>query len=204
MIIGNDKPIRIIGYDQASSAKEMFAEISKTHQQTKILTPDDFFLVSDKQQYQYIISEWLDRKERLYVIDMVDKQCLDLITVIHDTTVIDSSTLTQIGAGTFIFPFCIVSIHSQLGRHCVIGSYSLIGHYSNLGTNCLLRPGVIINGKSTIGNNCVLNTRVTVTNKSKVSDNVELMAFTNVTKKITDPGKYIGTKARKIFTVDPN
>jgi UDP-3-O-[3-hydroxymyristoyl] glucosamine N-acyltransferase len=80
----------------------------------------------------------------------------------------------------------------------VIGSYSLIGHYSNLGTNCILRPGVMVNGKSTIGNNCVLNTRVTVTNKSKVSDNVELMAFSNVTKNITNPGKYIGSKVRKI------
>ena len=198
MIIANHKPIRIIGYNQASSAQEMFAEISKTHGQTEILAPDDFFLFPNKEQYQYIIAECLDRKERLIVIDMVDQQCLDLITVIHDTAVIGADSLTKIGAGTFIFPFCTVSIHSQVGRHCVIGSYGLIGHYSNLGTNCILRPGVMVNGKSTIGNNCVLNTRVTVTNKSKVSDNVELMAFSTVTKNITDPGKYIGSKARKI------
>lgn len=202
MIIANQKPILIVGYQQGSSAQEIFAALKSNRSQVDIIEPDSFFNLDNYHEYQYIVSEQSDRKKRTQVIEFLDQNNLDLVTFIHDTAVVGQIPPAKIGAGSFVFPFCTLSIHSEIGRHCIVGSYSLIGHYSRLGNNCFLRPGVMINGKSSVGNNCVLNTRVTVTNKSRISDNIELMAFTNVTKNLTDPGKYIGSTARKFIPSD--
>ena len=194
MIIGNNKPIRIIGYTKSSMTQEFLAEIQKTHL-AEVITPDDFFKEPGQDQYQYIVSVSWDLAERKTVIDHVDQHGLDLITVIHDLAIVGTD---HIGPGSFIFGFSTAAIGSKIGRHSIIGYYSLVGHYSCLGNNCILRPGVMINGKSTVGNNCVINSRVTVTNGSTLADNIELMAFTNVTKDLTSPGRYIGPTAKKI------
>jgi UDP-3-O-[3-hydroxymyristoyl] glucosamine N-acyltransferase len=196
VIIGNNKPIRIIGYSESSMTQEFVNEILLTHT-VEITQPDDFLLLPNQHKYQYIISVSYDLEERKKLIEYVDQQNLDLITVINDTTLVGATPPAIIHPGSFIFPFCNISIASTVGRHCIVGSYSLIGHYASIGNNCILRPGVMITGKSTVGHNCTINTRSTVTNNSTVADNVEIMAFTNVVKNIVESGRYIGSTARR-------
>lgn len=196
MIIGNDKPIRIIGYVESSMTQEFVEEISRTRPVTVIGVQN--FLNNPDSQFQYIVSVSFDFAERKHVIDTVDSLDLDRITVINDKSLIGNSP-APVQPGTFIFPFCNISLGSSIGRHCIIGSYSQIGHYSTIGRNCVLRPGVMITDKSTVGNNCVFNIRSTVTNCATVVDDVELMAFANVAKDITVPGQYIGSTARKFI-----
>ena len=197
MIIGNDKPIRIIGHAEASTTHEFVGEISRTKPVTLIGTQD--FLNNPDTQFQYIVAVNFDLVERKKIIDTVDSLDLDLITVINDQSLVGNNPAPAIQPGTFIFPFCNISLGSSIGRHCIIGSYSLIGHYSTIGRNCQLRPGVMITGKSTVGNNCVFNNRSTVTNRATVVDDVELMAFANVVKDITEPGRYVGSSARRVI-----
>ena len=196
MIIGNDKPIKIIGYAESSMTAEFVNEISLTHL-VKVINPNNFLSLPKQHNYQYIIAVSYDLEERKKLIEYVDQQNLDLITVISDTTLVGATPPAIIQPGSFIFPFCNISIASTVGRHCIVGSYSLIGHYSSIGNNCILRPGVMITGKSTVGHNCTINTRSTVTNNSTVADNVEIMAFTNVVKNIVESGKYLGITARR-------
>ena len=196
MIIGNNKPIKIIGYAESSMTQEFVNEIALSHL-VKVIQPDDFLLLPDQDSYQYIIAVSYDLEERKKLIKYVDQQNLDLITVINDSSLIGNRPAAIIHPGTFIFPFCNISIASTIGRHCIVGSYSLIGHYASIGNNCILRPGVMITGKSTVGNNCTINTRSTITNNSTVTDNVEIMAFTNVVKNIVESGKYLGSTARR-------
>jgi acyl-[acyl carrier protein]--UDP-N-acetylglucosamine O-acyltransferase len=194
MIRGNSKPIRIIGYSQSTMTQEFVNEISKTHS-AEVVEPKDF--VPDN-NYQYIVSVTFDLKERRQVIDLVDQHKLDLITVIHDTSLIGSNPPADIGAGTFVFPFSTVALGSRTGRHCIIGPYNLIGHYSELGNNCITRPGVIISDKSKVGNNCVFNIKSTVTNKVTITDNVSIMGLSNVVKHIDQSGRYAGSSARRV------
>lgn len=189
MIIGNNKPIRIIGYSESSMTHEFVNEITKTHA-IEIISPSDFLIDSNKQQYQHIISISWDLLERKKIAEYVDNNNLDLITVVHNTVLLGTTPQAIIQPGTFIFPFCNISIGSTIGRHCIVGSYSLIGHYSHVGSNCLVRPGVMINGKSTVGKNCIINTRSTITNNAFITDDVEIMAFTNIFKNITSAGRY--------------
>lgn len=192
MIIGNQKPIRVIGYEQSSMTKEFQHEINKTHQ-SQVIHPTDFLSCNDKNNYQYIVAVSFDLTERLELINTVDALELDLITVINDTSLISGT----VQPGTFVFSFCDIKIESNIGRHCIIGSQSLIGHYVKLGSNCILRPGVMITGESTVGNNCVFNMRVSITYVNIVDD-VQVLALAGVTKDLLVPGYYAGTPARYI------
>ena len=197
MIIGNDKHVRIIGYAESSMTQEFLGEIYLARPVAVIATQD--FLNDPDPQFQYIVSVSFDFAERKNVIDTVDQLDLDLITVINDQCCIGNNPAPTIQPGTFIFPFCNISLGAVIGRHCIISPYSMLGHYSTIGRNCVLRPGVMITDKSTVGDNCVFNIRSTVTNRATVVDDVELMAFAKVAKDITTPGQYIGSVARKFI-----
>jgi acyl-[acyl carrier protein]--UDP-N-acetylglucosamine O-acyltransferase len=194
IITVNNNPIRIIGYTESSMTQEFVNEISKTHS-AEVISPLNF--VPDN-NYQYIVAVTFDLAERRQIIDLVDQYGLDLITVIHDTSLIGSNPPAQIGAGSFIFPFSSLALGSQTGRHCIIGPYNLIGHYSQLGDNCITYPGVIICGKSTVGNHCVFNTKSAATNRVTVTDNVAVMALSSVVKNIDQPGRYAGSRAKRV------
>jgi len=195
MIIANDKPILVIGYVESTMTKEFISEINKTHL-AKVISTVDFLNLIDKNIYQYIVSISVDLAERIHIINLVDQLELDLITVVHDTALVD--LVTAIGSGTFIFPFCNIVYGAQIRRHCIIGSYSLIGHYSMINDNCIVRPGAMITDRSVVGKNCMINIRATITNKVTITDNVEVSGCSSVTKNITLSGKYAGTPARRI------
>jgi UDP-3-O-[3-hydroxymyristoyl] glucosamine N-acyltransferase len=174
--------------------QEFVNEISKTHS-AEVVEPKDF---GPDLAFQYIVAVTFDLEERKQIIDLVDQHNLDLITVIHDSSLIGSNPPADIGAGTFVFPFSTVALGSRTGRHCIIGPYNLIGHYSELGNNCITRPGVTISDKSKVGNNCVFNIKSTVTNKVKITDNVAVMGLSNVVKDIDQPGRYAGSSVRRM------
>lgn len=195
MIVGNNKPIRIIGYSESSMTQEFVNEISKTHVCT-VVSPADF--VTDMNtDYQHIVSVTVDFQERKKIIEFIDRNNIDLVTVIHDSVCRGSCPPAVIGAGSFVFPFCNLGIGARIGRHCIIGTFGLIGHYSQVGDNCVIRPGVMIVGKSQMGRDCVLNFKSSIINAVSVCDNIELMAFSAITKNIDRPGNYIGTPARQ-------
>lgn len=193
MILGNDKPIRIVGHPESSMTLEFESEIGQSHCYQTI-TPEQYWACDRKQEFQYIVASSYDLAQRQAVIESIDTLGLDLITVVHPTSIVAGT----VGAGSFIFSFCDIKIKSAVGRHSIIGSYSLIGHYSTIGNNCILRPGVMVTGKSQVGNNCVFNLRSTVTNGVEIADNVELAALSGVTKNLAWPGLYAGTPARRV------
>ena len=196
MIISNNKPIRIIGYPESTMTQEFVNEISKTHS-VQVVEPSVFLKENDKNQYQYIIAVSVDLDERKYLVKLASQLDLDLITVINDTSLLGNVPPPIILPGTFIFPFCNLSLGSRIGQHSIIGAYSQVGHYSYVGDNCILRPGVMINGKSHIGNNCIINTKVTITDGAVIADDTEIQAFTNIVQDITQSGLYIKRSFKK-------
>lgn len=187
MLIANTKPIKIIGYVESSMTKEFYNAIS-AEQTVDVIHPTTFIQLEDKTCFQYIIAVSFDLSERKQLINIVDSNNLDLITFVHSTSLVGLASVIK--SGTFIFPFCNISLESTVGQNCIIGSYSLVGHNSTLGNNCILRPGVMVTGKSTVGNNCVINSRATVTNNTTITDDIEILAFANIVKDIKYAGQY--------------
>jgi UDP-3-O-[3-hydroxymyristoyl] glucosamine N-acyltransferase len=196
MIVGNNKPLIVIGYTKSSVTDEFVQLIHDTHT-CEVITPSDFYSMSEKSRYQYIVSARFYREERLEIINFLEKEGLDQFTFIHNTCVMGTRPSPTIGAGSFIFPNVIIGLSATIGKNCIISSQSMVGHYSLLGDNCWLKPGVMIVGKSSVGKNCILNTRSTIINQAQIADDVELLGFAQVRKSIKQAGRYGGNPIKK-------
>jgi len=196
MIVGNKKSLIVIGYPESSMTDEFVQAINATHL-CKIVKPLDFYSMLDKSNYQYIVSVSWNLDERLEIINFLEKEKLDMFTVIHDTCIMGNKPAPTIGAGSFVFPNVIICLAARVGKNCIIDSQCVVGHYSSLGDNCILRPGVMIVGKSSVGRNCILNVRSTIINQAQITDNVEILGFTQVRKSINEPGRYGGSPIKK-------
>jgi UDP-3-O-[3-hydroxymyristoyl] glucosamine N-acyltransferase len=207
IITSSTKPIRIIGFANSTITQEGVYFLSAEYSgEIAIVTPDEFLVSTDKNNYQYVIFFTLDAKKRKEVIKIVEELNLDCLTYIHDTVVLykDFKKLSVneinefVGQGTVICPFSSVFLNATIGKHCLIESYCLISHYVNLADNVILHSGTMIAGRTNIGSDCVFNFKSSVLNALTICDGVEIGALSNVTKNIDIPGRYIGSIARYV------
>ena len=202
MILAKHNTIRLIGFEGSTMTQEaQFFITQEFNGQVEIISPEDFIISNNKDQYSYIVAFNLDTDLRQQVITILDSFDLDCIIYIHPTVVkyfADEQAKDYVGAGSFISPYSTMLLGSKLGKHCVVETYCLISHYVEIGDNTHMHVGTMIAGKSTIGKNCMFNFKSTVLNALKVEDNVELGAMSCITKDTLLPGKYVGTPARRI------
>lgn len=197
MFIKNKKPIKIIGYPQSSMTQEYIEVFSKEKLENfSIVLPEEFILLQNKNQFQYIIAFSLDMDLRERICRLIDDLNLDCMTYINDQAYIFSSS--KIKKGCYIGHQVIISWNCLVESHCYFAFKSSFGHDSKIGRNCIIGPSVDIAGKTIIGNNCTFGLRSSVINNISISNNVILGAFSNATKDITKPGKYVGTIARYV------
>jgi UDP-3-O-[3-hydroxymyristoyl] glucosamine N-acyltransferase len=95
-----------------------------------------------------------------------------------------------------ISAFSTILLHAKIGKHCILETYCLVAHYSELKDNVIMHVGTMIAGKTTVGNNCLFNFKSSAINNIIICDNVEVGAFSNITKNVTMPGRYLGSVAR--------
>ena len=197
MIIENKKPIRFIGYTESSMVESALTFVSKESQNIiEVITPEVFLDLPNKNDYQYLVTFCLDTKLRKIVCDEIDNSNLDCITYIHDSCLVcDTCT---IGKGVLIGAFSSALYSSRIANHCWIESYCLVAHHVELGRACVMHSGVLIAGKTSIGENCTFKFKSSVLNKVSIVNDVTIGALSNVTKDITQPGRYLGSIARYV------
>jgi len=207
IITSSTKPIRIIGFANSTITQEGAYFLSAEYSgEITIITPDEFLVSTDKNNYQYLIFFTLDTEKRKAVIKIVEDLNLDCLTYIHDTVVLykDFKKLSVdeikefVGQGTVICPFSSIFLNAKIGKHCLIESYCLVSHYVSMADNVILHSGTMIAGKTIIGSNCVFNFKSSSLNALTICSGVEIGALSNVTKSIDTPGRYIGTVARYV------
>lgn len=200
MLIANQKPICLIGYDQSSLTQEARHFMTQEHSGSVfILEPNQFIELDNKDQFQYGIAFTLDQTLRKHVINLVDGESLDCIRYVHDTVVCYNKDIASVvGRGSFVSPFSTILFDSQIGNHCIIETYCLISHYSQLGNNVQLHSGTMIAGRTKIGNDSIFNFRSSVLNGLTLCPGIEVGAASTVTKNLDRSGRYVGTPARYI------
>ena len=152
------------------------------------------FDLTNKTQFQYIVSSILDLSLRRELCDQLDDLNLDCVTYISDSVYLFSSSI--VGKGSYIAHHCVLSWNCTVGDHCYLGLSVQLGHDVQLGKNCVLAPGAAITGRTIIGENCKFFWRSSVLNNLRVCDNVTLGALSNITKSVNVPGNYVGSIAR--------
>lgn len=197
MIIGNDKPIRIIGYPESSltdGALRWFELESKN--EIEIITPETFLDLKNKSDYQYFVGFSLDINLRKVICDIIDNLDLDCITYIHDSCVIFDTC--KIGKGVFIGAFSTTAYHSEVEDHCWIECYCLLPHHGKISKGCVIHGGTLLAGRTIIGEYCTFGFKSSTINNINITHNVTVGAFSNVTKDIIKPGRYVGSIARYV------
>lgn len=202
IITDSSKPLRIIGYPNSTITEEGLFFFSKAWQEEiKVITPEEFLEMPNKDDYQYVVFFTLDTQQRIEIINLIETMKLDCFSYVHDTVVTykDKNELRDIiGRGTVISPYSSVLLNSKIGNHCLIETYCLVSHYCELGDNVILHSGAMIAGRTKIGNNSMFNFKSSALNGLTICDDVEVGALSTVTKDITQPGRYVGTVARYI------
>ena len=200
-----NKSVKIIGYEE-SALTQQYVQLSKLEEYVNItkkyninsvdlISPEEFLSLQNKNNYQYFLAFSLDMVLKNKICNILDEENLDCPTFIDDTSVILSDC--KIGKGVTIGPFSTIQ-NCTIGNYCIIESHCLIAHHVELGKNCIVHVGTLIAGRTTIGENCTFGFKSGVINKVNITDNVNLGAFSNITKDVTKPGRYVGTIARYV------
>jgi UDP-3-O-[3-hydroxymyristoyl] glucosamine N-acyltransferase len=205
MLIANNKPIKVIGFSNSTVTNEICSVlICDYNRKFEIISPTEFLDEANKDNFQYIIAFNLDGALRKIIIDIINLQNLDCITIIHPTVLLGNYPVPPIvGKGSFIHFNSSIGYGAIIGEHCIIEQYCMISHQCNISNNVYIHSGTLIAGKTNIGDNCVFNFKSTVLNALDICSNIKVGAVSTITKNIEQSGIYVGSPARRIGNFDP-
>ena len=103
----------------------------------------------------------------------------------------------EIGDGSFIGAYSILTTNIKLGKHSLLNRACHIGHDCKIGDFLSMMPGSIISGNVSIGNNVFLGTNSSVKEQTTICDNVVIGMGGVVVKDILESGTYTGVPIEK-------
>lgn len=118
-------------------------------------------------------------------------------TFIHPTALILDDK-NEIGEGTFIGAYSILTTNIKIGKHCLLNRSNHIGHDSICGNFLSMMPSSIISGNCIIGDNFYIGTNSSIKEKIKICESVTVGLNSGVVKNICTPGVYAGCPVKKI------
>ena len=118
-------------------------------------------------------------------------------TFIHPTALIMDSNI-QIGEGSFIGAYSILTTNIKLGKHAILNRQNQIGHDSIIGDFFSAMPGSVVSGNCKINDRVYLGTNSTIKEKIMVCNDVTIGLNSGVVKNILTSGVYGGVPAKLI------
>lgn len=114
---------------------------------------------------------------------------------LHSRSFVDKTA--QIGKGVILFPFSMVYFNAVIEDNVFVQVGSIITD-SIIKRHSMISASVTIAGRSTIGECCNIGVSTTIINDIEICDHVQTGGGCVITKKITEPGVYVGVPAKKI------
>jgi sugar O-acyltransferase (sialic acid O-acetyltransferase NeuD family) len=166
-----------------------FVDDSYVSKETKPLSKFDPY----EYEVMIAISDPITRKS---IVDKLPAQT-KYFTFIHPTCLILDKNI-EIGVGSFIGAYSILTTNIFLGKHSILNRMCQIGHDSYLDDFSTLMPGVIISGNCKFGKGCYFGSNSSVREKITICDDVTIGLSSGVVKNIIETGTYGGVPAKKI------
>jgi len=188
----------IVGFAQAATVIDMHEHIATQVAQCSVISAQDFLDNKSCRDTPHIIAVGLDLDLRRELVNHADNAQYALFTYIDPTSRV--SPTAQISPGCFVAPFCFVAAGAYLAQHVIMAPYCMVNHNSRIGRGSILHPGSAVAGSTNIGQFCRLSLKATVIDHLDICDDVQLGANGMLTKSVTEPGRYLGSPARKIVT----
>lgn len=149
----------------------------------------------DPQEYKIMIAV-ADSYQRKSIVERLPENT-KYFTFIHPTSIILGNDV-EIGDGSFIGAYCIITTNIKIGAHSILNRGNQIGHDCIIGNYFSAMPGSIVSGNVNVGECVYLGTNASTKQKLKISDNVVVGMNAAVVKDIFEPGTYVGVPARKV------
>jgi sugar O-acyltransferase (sialic acid O-acetyltransferase NeuD family) len=118
-------------------------------------------------------------------------------TFIHPTALLLSKDI-NIGTGSFIGAYSILTTNITIGDHAILNRGNHIGHDTEIGSYFSAMPGAIVSGNVKIYSMVYMGTNSSIKEKLSIHSLATIGSNTTVVKHIEEPGTYVGTPAKKI------
>ena len=137
-----------------------------------------------------------DSKDRFDIVQRLPKET-KYFTWVHPTALIMSDDI-EIGEGSFIGAYSILTTNIKIGKHAILNRGNHIGHDCKIGSYFSAMPGAIVSGNVTIydlvymGNNSSIREKLSVHSLTIIGMNGA------VVKPIEEVGVYVGVPVKKV------
>lgn len=147
----------------------------------------------DPEVYQMMVAV-ADSKERENIVKKLP-QNTSYFTFVHPTALLMSENI-EIGIGSFIGAYSILTTNITIGNHAILNRGNQIGHDSRIGDFFSAMPGAIVSGNVVIGTNVYMGNNSSIREKITVGSNAIIGANAAVVKNIITGGTYVGVPAK--------
>ena len=147
----------------------------------------------DPEIYQMMVAV-ADSKERENIVKKLP-QNTSYFTFVHPTALLMSENI-EIGIGSFIGAYSILTTNITIGNHTILNRGNHIGHDSKIGDFFSAMPGAIVSGNVVIGTNVYMGNNSSIREKITVGSNAIIGANAAVVKNIITGGTYVGVPAK--------
>ena len=137
-----------------------------------------------------------DSKDRFNMVQKLPKETI-YFTFIHPTVLILDPKI-EIGEGSFIGAYSILTTNIKIGKHSLLNRGNHIGHDTIIGDYFSAMPGAIISGNVKIYDCVYMGTNSSVKEKITIHSLSTIGINSCVIENIENSGVYVGTPAKKI------
>jgi sugar O-acyltransferase (sialic acid O-acetyltransferase NeuD family) len=187
--------LALFGY--GGHAREVAAQINK----------EVLFFVDDKYVNEFTkpISEFnpethmmmvavADSQERKRIVEKLPKETT-YYTFIHPTALIMDENV-EIGVGSFIGAYSIITTNVKIGRHSILNRGNQIGHDTVISDFFSAMPGAVVSGNVVVGDNVYMGTNSSIKEKLHICSNVTIGSNGAVVKNLITGGVYVGVPVK--------
>jgi sugar O-acyltransferase (sialic acid O-acetyltransferase NeuD family) len=179
--------------------------IAQMGQSLPVFVPDEFFVPGkrdffkmsdlDPNKFEVLVSIG-DSRLRQKVVKSLPKS-INFFTYIHPTALILDQTV-EIGTGSFIGAYSILTLGISLGKHALLNRFCQIGHDCTIGDFFSMMPSSVVSGRVTIGRSVYLGANSSIKEKLKIDDDITVGMNSGVVSPLLKMGVYVGTPAKWI------
>lgn len=135
-------------------------------------------------------------KDRFNAVQKLPRET-KFFTFIHSTVLLLDNNI-EIGEGSFIGAYSILTTNVKVGKHTILNRGNHIGHDTIIGDYFSAMPGAIVSGSVVIGDCVYLGTNSSIKERINVVNDVTIGLNSSVVKNISEPGIYAGCPVKKI------
>jgi sugar O-acyltransferase (sialic acid O-acetyltransferase NeuD family) len=111
---------------------------------------------------------------RRRVAEMLVARGAEFLSLVHPTAIVADSA--EVGGGTILCPYTIVSDNCRLGRFVLMNYHSSVGHDASVADFCVFSPYATLGGGATLGEDVFLGLHASVGPRVSVGDRCKVSA----------------------------